>query len=220
MKSLDPKAQLQRRALELLSSKRPAFVQAAMRVVRCRCLAEDIVQDAVVKICENGVDAGVRQLPSYLYRVVHNLAIDCARRRSREFKVMGPEDGAEHVASPRACPDAALEHCEALRAVLRAMADLPDRTRHAFETHRIDGVPQREIAAALHVSPTLVNFMIRDAHLHCAQRFASYEAGEPLPCAPQKAKPKARPKRSAARRAPSGAVRLPAAPAAEPPSLR
>lgn len=211
MPSRDQKSDLQRQALELLSAKRSTYVQAAMRVIRCRCLAEDIVQDAVLKICENGVDAGVRQLPSYLFRIVHNLAVDCARRRSREYRVLAPEEGARDVQSPCACPDAVLEQCEALRTVMAALADLPDRTRRAFETHRIDGVPQREIAAALRVSPTLVNFMIRDAHVHCVQHFASYEAGEPAPPAPRKAKPKARPKRSAvsAARAPVEAAERP-----------
>lgn len=43
----------------------------------------------------------------------------------------------------------------------------PKRTRYAFEMYRLHGVPQKDIAKELGVSPTLVNFMIRDALVHC-----------------------------------------------------
>jgi len=33
--------------------------------------------------------------------------------------------------------------------------------------YRLHGVPQKDIAKELGVSPTLVNFMIRDALVHC-----------------------------------------------------
>ncbi|HCL3696784.1 TPA: pyoverdine signaling pathway sigma factor PvdS, partial [Pseudomonas aeruginosa] len=35
------------------------------------------------------------------------------------------------------------------------------------EMYRLHGVPQKDIAKELGVSPTLVNFMIRDALVHC-----------------------------------------------------
>jgi RNA polymerase sigma-70 factor (ECF subfamily) len=43
--------------------------------------------------------------------------------------------------------------------------------------YRLHGVPQKDIAKELGVSPTLVNFMIRDALLHC--RKVSGSRGEP-----------------------------------------
>ena len=54
-----------------------------------------------------------------------------------------------------------LEHIET------ALNDLPSRTRYAFEMYRLHGVQQKDIAKELGVSPTLVNFMIRDALVHC-----------------------------------------------------
>lgn len=33
--------------------------------------------------------------------------------------------------------------------------------------YRLHGMPQKDIAKELEVSPTLVNFMIRDALVHC-----------------------------------------------------
>ncbi|WP_301287626.1 sigma factor-like helix-turn-helix DNA-binding protein, partial [Pseudomonas aeruginosa] len=56
---------------------------------------------------------------------------------------------------------ATLEH------IADALTELPKRTRYAFEMYRLHGVPQKDIAKELGVSPTLVNFMIRDALVHC-----------------------------------------------------
>jgi RNA polymerase sigma-70 factor (ECF subfamily) len=39
----------------------------------------------------------------------------------------------------------------------------------AFEMYRIRGMTQKDIAVTLGVSPTLVNFMIRDAMTHCRE---------------------------------------------------
>jgi hypothetical protein len=63
---------------------------------------------------------------------------------------------------------------------MAALQELPERTRQAFELHRIDGVPQREIASQMQVSPTLVNFMVRDAHNHCRSKLLSHRIDRDL----------------------------------------
>ena len=64
---------------------------------------------------------------------------------------------------------------------LPGASPLAERLR-AFEMHRIDGVPQRDIASELRVSPTLVNFMVRDAHNHCRARLLNGEVdGDMVP---------------------------------------
>ena len=58
-------------------------------------------------------------------------------------------------------------HFSTLENIADALTELPSRTRYAFEMYRLHGVPQKDIAKELGVSPTLVNFMIRDALVHC-----------------------------------------------------
>jgi RNA polymerase sigma factor (sigma-70 family) len=50
-----------------------------------------------------------------------------------------------------------------------ALDELPERTRSAFELYRSGSYTQREVAQQLGISTTLVNFMIRDARIHCRQ---------------------------------------------------
>jgi RNA polymerase sigma-70 factor (ECF subfamily) len=57
-----------------------------------------------------------------------------------------------------------------------ALAQMPERTRYAFEMYKLHGRTQNDIAKDLGVSPTLVNFMVRDALLHCRQALKRMES--------------------------------------------
>ena len=162
--------------LDIFLAKRQRLVQVATRIIGCQCLAEDIVQETMLKICESGLEADVKSPTAYLFRMVRNLAIDGARRRGREMRLATPEKGGPEPVSACPCPEETMARCQALRIVMAALAELPERTRHAFELHRIEGVSQRDIASRLQVSPTLVNFMVRDAHNHCRSRLLDHEA--------------------------------------------
>ena len=165
--------------IELFQANESRLIQVAQRIVGCRCLAEDIVQDTMVKLCEKGIDEDVQSPAAYLFRMVRNLSIDCARRRMKERGLSDVEEGVEFSA-PCPCPETQMAHCQALRLVMAALQELPERTRHAFEMHRINGVSQRDIATQMHVSPTLVNFMVRDAHNHCRSKLLSHRMDSDL----------------------------------------
>jgi RNA polymerase sigma-70 factor (ECF subfamily) len=66
-----------------------------------------------------------------------------------------------------ASPETSHINFSTLEHIADALTELPSRTRYAFEMYRLHGVPQKDIAKELGVSPTLVNFMIRDALVHC-----------------------------------------------------
>ncbi len=54
--------------------------------------------------------------------------------------------------------------------VMNALAQLPDRTRIAFEMHRFGGAKLREIAAALDISLPLAHRLVTDAVQHCKEQ--------------------------------------------------
>ena len=66
-----------------------------------------------------------------------------------------------------ASPETSHINFSTLENIADALTELPTRTRYAFEMYRLHGVQQKDIAKELGVSPTLVNFMIRDALIHC-----------------------------------------------------
>ncbi|WP_332119489.1 sigma-70 family RNA polymerase sigma factor [Azorhizobium caulinodans] len=158
---------------------RALLLGIATRVLSSRELAEDVVQDAAVRAC--AMASPERGSPLRLSCcMVRNLAIDRLRRGQLERRHLAPEAEAESATSPLDDPFGSVACRQIVAHVLRALDELPRRTRYAFLQHRLHDVPQKEIAAALGVSTTLVNFMIRDATAHCRAYLAS-GAVEPLP---------------------------------------
>ncbi|GLS46351.1 sigma-70 family RNA polymerase sigma factor [Methylobacterium brachythecii] len=153
--------------LDLLLADRARFVEVAYRILKCRAKAEDVVQDAALRIWQNGPGPELHSPAGYLRRMIRNLAIDAVRQVGLECRLLAPIGDVEEAASPCPCPHERMEACQALKAVLAALDQAPARTRNAILAHRLDGVPQKTIAAENGVSPTLVNFMIRDATALC-----------------------------------------------------
>lgn len=155
--------------LEVYLSHRSALVDYATPILGCRARAEDVVQESYVRFAGQDDNAtALRQPVAYLYRVVRNLALDCLRHLSLEKAA--PEDALEQVAAPAASPEREALYRDELRVLAEALAELPERTRTAFEMHRLGGHTQQQIAARLGVSVGLVNRLIDDALTHCAER--------------------------------------------------
>lgn len=154
--------------LEECFSHRHRLIAIATRIIGCRSQAEDIVHDAFMKVSGTDTAEPIRSQASYLTRVVRNLSIDHYRRRRLEERLMASEDEqGEAPAHPAESPETLVSDQQLLERIAVALADLPQRTRDAFEMCRIHGMTQKQIATALGVSPALVNSMIRDAVLRC-----------------------------------------------------
>jgi len=162
--------------LGLFVANRRALVGAAARIVGSRDEAEDVVQDAFLRLRTMTDEPSIRSRLSYLFQIVRNLAIDTYRRQSLEQKWMAPEDEGVNAPSPATLPDIIVRDRQALCALMGALAELPERTQRAFEMCRVQGMAQKDIASELGVSPTLVNFMVRDACIHCRARLTRQQA--------------------------------------------
>ncbi|MFC4314155.1 sigma-70 family RNA polymerase sigma factor [Steroidobacter flavus] len=136
---------------------------AAQAIVGVREAAEDVTQSAYVKVLEISGELTVRQPVGFCFQVVRNLAIDHRRRAALESHVFMDESHGEAVPAQLASPEQSLITQQHVRMVEEVLDALPARTRVAFTLYRLNGMTQREIAKELDVSPTLVNFMIRDA---------------------------------------------------------
>lgn len=160
----------------IFTTHRQMFIKIAERILGCRSRAEDVVHDAFVKLIANGQNYTIDSRLGYLSRIVHNQAVDEYRRSATEHRLVHGDDARMVMVTETAPPDSISMHRQTLQLVAGALQELPERTRYAFEAHRIRGVSQKDIAARLGVSPTLVNFMIRDATVHCRSRAASQAA--------------------------------------------
>ncbi|TXR48035.1 sigma-70 family RNA polymerase sigma factor [Phyllobacterium endophyticum] len=152
--------------VETLIKYKPKLITIANDVLHSHVQSEDVFQDAIVKACT--MRSTCIHCPiGYACRMVYNLALDEARRRSHDKLKMTTIDDADTLPAANVSALDCIVATETLHEVLSSLKNLPRRTHEAFIRHRVEGIPQKDIAKELGVSRTLVNFMIKDAHRSC-----------------------------------------------------
>ncbi|MGH8685630.1 MAG: RNA polymerase factor sigma-70 [Nitrosospira sp.] len=141
--------------------------RAALNIVRNPERAEDVVQDAYLKVTETAGVLNIRQPLAYLLQMVRNLAIDRHRRTAFEGGLFEREEEGLHVPALIGTPEATAISRQHLALIARALSELPERTRRVFELYRLDGHTHCAIASKLDISTSLVNILIHDAMDHC-----------------------------------------------------
>ncbi len=146
----------------------------ANRIVRDHARAEDVVQDAWVRVA--AVERGqiLAEPLRYFYRVVRNLALDGYRVQRREAQRVGDASPviAEAVPDPAPSPEASSVAHDELRRVLESLDELPERTRLAVTLYKFEGMKLREVAERMSISIALANKLVLDGVEHCAMRVA------------------------------------------------
>lgn len=136
---------------ELVARMGPKLFAHAFRVLGDRAEAEDVVQDAMLKLWKIAPDwrQGEAQVSTWTYRVVANLCTDRLRRRKTRAQV-----DIDAVAEPETDMLSAVEQMtEAARAdaLQSALAALPDRQRQAVILRHLEGLSNPEIAQILDI---------------------------------------------------------------------
>jgi RNA polymerase sigma-70 factor (ECF subfamily) len=119
----------------------------ALRVVRDRALAEDVVQEAFLSAWRTAAAyEPTRAKPStWLLTLVHRRAVDLVRREERRRGDPLPEKDAAHGETT----DEAAWLREQRRVVQHALAQLPAEQREALELAYFGGYTQSELAERL-----------------------------------------------------------------------
>jgi len=144
--------------LRALLPERQTLRRLIRRFVRISADAEDVVQDAYLKLLEKPVAPREgKWVPGYLFVVARNLANDVGRRSAGESRrasalrvittqLSNTEPGVDELVFVE-------QASERLRA---ALWELPQRTREAFLLHRIEGYSHTQVAAQLGVTTRTV----------------------------------------------------------------
>lgn len=149
LRSDDPRA-----FSELFEAMHPVLLRYAWSILKRKEAAQDIVQDAFLKLWQ--IRATVdpkRSLNALLYTMVRNLALNHKRSAKYEAGTL-PEQG------PLDDSPAADERMDTdmLRIRLaRYIRELPPRRREAFTLSRYEGLSHEEIAQVMQLTPRTVN---------------------------------------------------------------
>jgi len=146
-------------AAALMARLTPAVLGYATRVLQDRAEAEDVAQEAMMRLWKQAPDwrYGEAKVSTWLYRVTANLCTDRLRKRR------GGTVDIEAIAEPaddRPSADAALQSTARAEALSAAMAGLPDRQRTAVALRHLEGLANPEIAEIMDVGVEAVESLI------------------------------------------------------------
>lgn len=144
--------------------------------------AEDIAQNAFIRIQRLAEMGQLDNPKAYLYQTASNLAIDQIRREKLHNNYVQGEmnrqlTNIEHTSSPAHAhsPERLLSARQELVEMHRAISGLPIKCRQAFLLHRVKGLTYTEIATEMSISVSSVEKYILQALKACRQALSSID---------------------------------------------
>lgn len=151
---------------ELVARHQRGLYNFALRFVRDGAAAEDVTQDAFVRIAKNFQEYSHQaRFTTWAYTITRNLCIDQLRKRSHRNHTSIDEPGHAEApdASPRAHPERAAQAELTGRRIEEAVQALPVEQREVFLLREVAGVPFKEIAESLGIPENTVKSRMRYA---------------------------------------------------------
>ncbi|MCL6705963.1 RNA polymerase sigma factor [Pseudomonas sp. R2.Fl] len=143
---------------------RPVLIDYACRLLGSREAAEDIVQEAFLRFVPASPESASKPPPrAYLFRVVHNLAIDLLRRRKLERRQAEADAPDWVVPQALPTPEESVLFCEGMRRAMDMIANLPEKQRIALEMVRFGGYSVEQVSVHLGVSVRTAYRLVEEA---------------------------------------------------------
>ena len=151
-------------AAEVYARRRDELVHFLQRLCGDRGVAEDLAQEAGLRLVAAMRTETIVNPPAYLFHVATNLARDALRRRAFGVAAADVESattpGADHVSAAR----------EEVDRVSAALVELPRRARDVLVLSRIEGLSQKQVASRLGIARKTVENHLTRALALLAQR--------------------------------------------------
>jgi len=160
---------------ELYTTYSPRILALCLRYAPDRSSAEDLMQDAFIKIFK--VIRKFRwerqgSLYSWMARVTLNMCFDSMKKRRRIAALLSDADGLERI--PEEPPDygkAAAIPAERLRAMVE---ELPEGYRTVFKLHCLEGLSHKEIASLLGIRENSASSNLARARVILSRKVKAY----------------------------------------------
>ncbi|MGH8200889.1 MAG: RNA polymerase sigma factor [Steroidobacteraceae bacterium] len=147
-----------------------------LRRVRDRAQAEDLVQDALLRILRASEFEVIEHPESYVFKIAANLLKDSRRHAMRHPTVRcaavaeDKEGEVEETLVDERSPERVLDGETSLAQVLQALSELSEMTRNVFILFRLEQMKQKDIAALYGIAQSTVEKHVMRAVLHLGKR--------------------------------------------------
>jgi RNA polymerase sigma-70 factor (ECF subfamily) len=140
--------------------------------------AEDVVQEAYMRMLTMPEGPVLRNAKAFLFTVASNLAVDTVRRAQRLRRLFPDmtdtttafEGDTLEVICPRRSTEEQVDAAMRLSWVLNALNDLPATCRQAFLLHKVQELSYAEVAAQMGVTVSMVEKHLSRALQHLRKR--------------------------------------------------
>lgn len=150
---------------ELFEVLESPLLQYALRFVHERGVAEDLVQDAFMKLQANFDH--VLEPRRWLFRTVHNQALNYQRQSGKIVPMeWTKEDGSTQgmdLADPQPGPDEQVLRWEGIGLVQASLSELDDRSRQLIHLKFNDGLTYQQISARTGLTTGHVGYLLHHA---------------------------------------------------------
>jgi RNA polymerase sigma factor (sigma-70 family) len=153
-------------------TQRATLVRQLTRLLGCAHTAEDLVQEAYLKIAEALRANPIRHLQPFLYSTARHLALDHLRHRrveARTITVQTDEPTLAALVHPRSGPEESACRLEEIERLSHAIERLPPRRREILILYKLHGFTHEEIAARFGICKSAVQKHVFAALAVCLQ---------------------------------------------------
>ena len=159
---------------ELYRTYGPRLLALCMRYSPDRASAEDLMQDAFIKIFR--VIRKFRwekegSLYSWLSRVTLNMCFDSMKKRRRIAALLRDGEGLERIQDPPDYEETSAIPAERLQAMVE---ELPEGYRTVFKLHCLEGLSHKEIASMLGIRENSASSNLSRARAILAKKIKEY----------------------------------------------
>jgi RNA polymerase sigma factor (sigma-70 family) len=135
--------------------------------------AKEVAQEAYVRLLQLQEPGTPSLLRAYLFKTATNLAIDRLRHRSVRHRVEEQPELFEELTTTRNeldDPAKQLMAREQADQLLGYLQELPIKCQDVFSLHRLEGIPQHDVAVRLGLSERMVRRYVTYAMVYCHLR--------------------------------------------------
>lgn len=151
-----------------LAQYRPALTRYFRRRATQAADVDDLVQDVFTRLAVREQGDAIRQPEAYLLRSAANVWRDYLRRQKTHARDAHDEYRDEQHSSEESGPDHVLQGMQTIEVLLRALDELPGRTRQVFVLCRVEGMRQQAVARRLGISISAIEKHMMKAIAHLA----------------------------------------------------
>ena len=151
------------------------------RWVNCLSDAEDIAQEAFLRLIVSAAIDSEAHAKAFLFHVARNLATDELRKRSFRSRTDMIEAAARLTNTTAQSPEDFWQVRGRLEVLGDSVSKLPNRCRQVFALHKFEGLSHKDIASRLDISINAVEAHIVRALVLCRAADRQYLAADLAP---------------------------------------